>query len=106
MEILTDRLLLEVKTAVQRLEPRASITLYGSRSRAQAGPESDWDFLILVDGPVGEQRAAAIRHQLYEIEWTHGEVLNAVVRGREEWESPLYRAMPFRQNVERDGILL
>lgn len=106
MGLLTERLLQEVKTAVRRLEPGASIKLYGSRSRAEARPESDWNFLILVDGPVNEQRAQVIRHQLYEIEWTHGEVLNAVVRSREEWNSPLYQAMPFRRNVEREGLLL
>ncbi len=101
-----DRLLQEVKQAVQILEPGASVKLYGSRSRQEAGPESDWDFLILIDGPVSEQRADLLRHRLYEIEWEHGEVLNTVVRSREEWNSPLYRAMPFRQNVEREGILL
>jgi hypothetical protein len=47
-----------------------------------------------------------IRHQLYEIEWESGEVLNVIVRSREEWNSPLYAAMPFRQEVERDGVLL
>ena len=55
---------------------------------------------------MSEGRADAIRHQLYEIEWASGEVLNAIVRSREDWNSPLYTAMPFWQNVERDGVLL
>jgi predicted nucleotidyltransferase len=99
-------LLKRVKQAVHAVEPEAEIILYGSRSRHEAGPESDWDFLVLVDGPVSDARADAIRHRLYEVEWESEEVLCAVVRSREEWHSPLYRAMPFHQNVERDGIPL
>jgi predicted nucleotidyltransferase len=60
-----DRLLQEVKRAVQALEPSAEVKLYGSRSRQDAGPESDWDFLILVDGPVSATRADALRHGLH-----------------------------------------
>ena len=66
------------------VEAEADIILYGSRSRHEAGPESDWDFLILVHGPVGDARADAIRHRLYEIEWESGEVLCAIVRSRED----------------------
>lgn len=99
-------LLRRVKQAVREAEPEAKVVLYGSRARQDAGPESDWDFLILVDGPVDDARADAVRHRLYEIEWESGEVLCAVVRSRLEWNSPLYRAMPFHQNVESEGVLL
>jgi len=99
-------LLKRVKQAVYAVEAEADIILYGSRSRHEAGPESDWDFLILVHGPVGDARADAIRHRLYEIEWESGEVLCAIVRSREDWHSPLYCAMPFHENVERDGVPL
>lgn len=95
-----------VKRIVQEAEPGAEIILYGSRARQEAGSESDWDFLVLVDGPVSEARADAIRHRLYEIEWETGEVLSAVVRSRQEWRSPRYRAMPFWQNVQREGVTL
>jgi len=99
-------LLSRVKETVRAIEPEAEIILYGSRSRHEAGSESDWDFLVLLDGPVGDARADVIRHRLYEVEWESGEVLCAIVRSREEWRSSLYRAMPFHQNVERDGVPL
>jgi uncharacterized protein len=101
-----EELLQRVKQAVHDAEPGAEIILYGSRARQEAGSESDWDFLVLVDGPMSEARADSIRHRLYEIEWESGEVLCAVVRSRQEWQSPRYRAMPFRQNVEREGVTL
>ena len=99
-------LLRRVKQAVHEVEPAAEIILYGSRSREDAGAESDWDFLVLVDGPVNDARIDTIRHRLYDLEWESGEVLCSVVRSRVEWDSPRSRAMPFHQNVEREGILL
>jgi predicted nucleotidyltransferase len=43
-------LLERVKHAVHEVEPEADIVLYGSRARGDAHAESDWDFLILLDG--------------------------------------------------------
>ncbi len=99
-------LLRRIKQAVREIEPESDIILYGSRSREDAGSESDWDLLVLVDGPANDARVDAIRHRLYELEWESGEVLCAIVRSHQEWNSPRYRAMPFRQSVERDGITL
>ena len=101
-----EELLDQVKKTIIEVEPDADVIIYGSRSRQEAGPESDWDFLVLLDGNVEQKRIDNIRHRLYEIEWEHGEVISCIVRSREEWNSPLYQAMPFRQNVEREGIVL
>ncbi len=95
-----------IRQAVCAVEPGAEIILYGSRARGDAGPESDWDLLILVDGPVDGDRKTAIRHRLYEVEWDSDEVLTSIIFNREDWHSPLYQAMPFHQNVDRDGIFL
>ncbi len=95
-----------IRRAVRAVEPRAEIVLYGSRARGDAEPDSDWDLLILVDGPVDGERKTTIRHRLYEVEWESDEVLTSMIFSREDWNSPLYRAMPFHQNVDRDGIPL
>lgn len=101
-----EELIKKVKEAVYELEPGAQIILYGSRSRGDSTSESDWDFLILVDGPVTDQRTDRIRHRLYEIEWVHGEVLSSIVQNRRKWNSFPYRAMPFHEKVENEGTLL
>lgn len=96
----------QVKRVVREIEPDAEIILYGSRAREDSNAQSDWDFVILLDGPVNDERIDNIRHRLYEIEWENDEVLCCIVRTREEWNSIRYANMPFRQNVEREGILL
>ncbi|MCP4656752.1 MAG: nucleotidyltransferase domain-containing protein [bacterium] len=96
----------QVKQVVRGVERDAEVILYGSRSRGDARSDSDWDFLILVNGPVDDEREDAIRHRIYEIEWASGEVLCSVICDREEWDSPRYRAMPFHQSVDREGMIL
>ena len=101
-----DELIEQIKQTVHEMEPDAEIILYGSRTRGDAISESDWDFLILVDGPISDERTDRIRHRLYEIEWESEEVISSIVRNREEWNSDLYQAMPFHQRVQQEGIRL
>ncbi|MFH0823512.1 MAG: nucleotidyltransferase domain-containing protein [Pseudomonadota bacterium] len=101
-----EELLQEIGTAVRGLEPEAEIVLYGSRSRGEAAPESDWDLLVLLDGPVNDERTDRIRHRLYEIEWENGQVISSIVRSRDDWNAGFYRDMPFRKAVEQEGIRL
>ena len=99
-------ILRKVKDAVRTIEPDAEIYLYGPRSRQDARSDSDWDFLILVEGMVDTVRTDRIRHVLYEIEWETGEVLSSIVRCREDWHSSKYQFIPLRINIEREGLLI
>jgi len=101
-----EALLGQVKRAVCEVAPGAEVILYGSRARKDSSVESDWDFLILVDGRPDDDHVDRIRHALYEIEWDCDEVICSVLRSREEWNSPRYKSMPFHQNVAAEGILL
>jgi len=101
-----NELIEKIRQAVREVEPEAEIILYGSRSRGDAISESDWDFLILVDGPMSDERTDRIRHRLYEIEWESGEILSTIVRNREEWNSDLYQTVPFHRRVQQEGIRL
>lgn len=101
-----EKLLEQIRRTVREVEPDAEIILYGSRSREDAIAESDWDFLVLVDGPLSDERTDQIRHRLYEVEWESGEVISSIVRNREEWNSGIYQAMPFHQRIQQEGIRL
>jgi predicted nucleotidyltransferase len=98
-----EKLLEQVKEAVHEVEPDADIILYGSRSRGDSVSDSDWDLLILVDGPVSNERTDRVRDRLYDIELESGAILSSIVRSRDEWNSPRYRSLPFRQRVEQEG---
>lgn len=102
-----DKVLLDrARAAIEELEPAAQVILFGSRARGDAGPDSDWDLLVLVDGVVDSQRADAISQHLLELQSETGACLSAIVHSREEWGSPLSRAMPLHENIDRDGLAL
>jgi uncharacterized protein len=103
---LNGALLDQIRAAIHEIEPAAGIILYGSRARGDAGAGSDWDLLVLLDGPVDYARATDVRHRLYDLELARDDcpVLSAIVRSKGDWESPRYRAMPFHANVEREGL--
>lgn len=100
------KLLDHIKKNVHDIEPNAEIILYGSRARHEAGSESDWDLLILVDGDVDHERVRRVRHHLYELELETDEIISSIVENRQTWNSSLYQAMPFHENVEREGIVI
>ena len=101
-------LLRQVVAAARALEPAAQVVLYGSRARGDAAPDSDWDLLVLLDGPVDRARDAAVRRRIYAVERSTDAcpVLSVLVESRQDWESPALRSTPLHTSVERDGIAL
>lgn len=96
----------KVKSVIGEIVPDAEIILYGSRARGTETAESDWDFLILVEGAVDEALTDRIRHRLYEVEWETGEVISSIIRSRAEWESLPHRHTPFHEVVASEGVVL
>ena len=104
-----DRELLQrVKRAVLAAEPGAQVILYWSRERGDAAVDSDWDLLVLLDGPVDYKRADALHDRMYELELSEEDcpVLSTIVRGKEEWNNRQTGAMPLHSNIEREGLEL
>jgi predicted nucleotidyltransferase len=78
------------------------VILYGSEARGQAGPESDIDFLALLNGPVnfGQDLRTCI-HALYPLVLELGRPIDVRPVDADVFESqefPLYRI------VKREGI--
>jgi len=96
----------EVKQIVREEFPSAEILLYGSRARGDAHPESDWDFLILVDSDEELQKAEPVKRQLDALEWESGEAITTIFRTKDDWNQSLTRATPFHKNVETESVSL
>jgi len=99
-------LLRRCKEAIRRVVPDADVILYGSRARGQAHEHSDYDILIVVNGPVDMALREEILSAVYPLELDTGALLTLLTYDKRQWNSPLYCAMPFHKNVEREGILL
>ncbi len=99
-------LLREYKHLIQQLVPGATVLLYGSRARGTAGPESDWDILVLTDEPLSMAEHDAVRDALYELELAHEIVASLLFYSKSEWNDPLHQAMPLHEEIRREGIVL
>ena len=99
-------LLLRCRESIHKISPRAKVILYGSRARGDAIPESDYDLLVLVDHPVTLKEEDIFRQQLFPIEIEIGCVFTLNAYHLSDWDSVLYKVMPFRQNVEREGLII
>lgn len=99
-------LLNRCKKAIRQVVPDADVILYGSRARGDAGEYSDYDILVLTGGPSDIPVHEKMVSIIYPLELDTGAVLTLVVYNRQQWDSPLYRAMPLHKNIDREGVLL
>jgi predicted nucleotidyltransferase len=99
-------ILLNCRDAIRGIDRTAEVILYGSRARGDATEESDYDLLIVSDGPATIEREDRLRRALYDIQLETGTVITVILVNRADWETPLYKAMPLHQNITREGISL
>jgi predicted nucleotidyltransferase len=99
-------ILREVRQAIQRVLPGATVYLYGSGARGTREPDSDLDLLILTEARVSRAEELAVAEAVYELELARGVVISTVHYERAEWEAPLMRATPFWNRVEAEAVRL
>lgn len=97
--------LLEAKEEIARRFPLVSARLFGSKARGTSDPESDVDVLFVLEG-LDWEAERAVYEICFHAGLEHDTLLAPVVMSREEAESPLTKATPFYQTVEREGVTL
>jgi predicted nucleotidyltransferase len=100
-----DRLAIEraAKILYQHFSARR-VVLFGSKARGDDDPESDIDLLVLVDGPVDLKLKHWMRQSLYAVGLELAVCFGTLVVSSQEWEHGVYRVMPIRREIERDGV--
>ena len=88
---------------VRALAPSAAIWAFGSRARASAHPESDFDLCLVVPEVTRE-----LRDGIYAIAWEigfdEGHVLAPIVLSEEDFERAPLSASTLVANIHREGI--
>ena len=95
-----------IKARVRQKDSSAEVILFGSHSRGQATPDSDWDILILLNrDQVNRATEKEFRDELFDIELEAGEPISAFVFSKQDWETK-HAISPLYQSIARDGIRL
>ena len=93
------------EVAKTTLPKGSTLLLYGSRARGDAGKDSDWDLLILLDKPeLSESDYDNISFPFTMLGWNIGELISPQMYTKKDWESISF--LPFHKNVEHDKIVL
>lgn len=100
------RLLEKCRDIVVSIEPGAEVILYGSYVRGEAGPYSDYDIFILVDGSLTRELEDRISFAIYDLEYDSDVILSVHVYEKSFFQSPLGKVMPLFNNVRAEGVLI
>jgi len=80
------------------------VYLFGSWARGDAGPDSDYDLLLVVPDSADATRRRS--RLAYEVLWETGRAADIVVLTRGDFESRLHLAASLPATVAREGRLL
>jgi len=94
-----------IRQAVNEIDQKAEVFLFGGRARGEERIDSDWDILVLADYPIDIMKERTFRNHLYDLELETGEPLSIFVYSKSDWRTK-QKATPFYQNVTSEGIVL
>lgn len=91
-----------IKSTAEQIMPIGStVLLYGSRSRGDFSPDSDWDILILLDKDrISNEDYDRYAFPFVALGWEMGEELSTIIYSKKQWQS--YGYTPFYKNVENE----
>ncbi|MCY2928241.1 MAG: nucleotidyltransferase domain-containing protein [Planctomycetota bacterium] len=104
--MVSQTILARIKSILQDAfkERLAGVILYGSEARGEAGPDSDIDLLVLLNGPVDSwPDIRTCTDVLYPLELELGRPIHATPTDRHVYEAQEWRLYRF---AKREGIAL
>ena len=96
----------QCKRTITDVVEDAEVILFGSRARGDAKKDSDYDIIVIANCSVDIAIEEKIISTMFPLELETGYLFTLIVFSKNQWSSPLYKAMPFHKNVEREGVLL
>ncbi|MEN0050985.1 MAG: nucleotidyltransferase domain-containing protein [Bacteroidota bacterium] len=98
-------ILSKIKKAVQSVDEKAKVILFGSRARGDYQSDSDWDLLILPREKVSYELEDQFRELIYDLELEYEQVFSIFLFPLSKWmagasPSPLY------DNIREEGVMI
>jgi predicted nucleotidyltransferase len=84
--------------------PVEQVILFGSKARGVADQESDIDLLVLTSRKLDWRDEDAITAALFDVELAHDVVISTLIIPADEWATGVYRVLPIRHEIDRDGV--
>jgi predicted nucleotidyltransferase len=93
----------DIRQLKRQLIPNEKLFLFGSQSRGDARPDSDWDLLLLLN----KQEITLEDERLYaypftNLGWNYGAYFSVKLYSENDWQKRSFT--PFYKNVEQEGI--
>ena len=91
---------------VERFADKVALYLFGSVARGDFHRESDIDVLILYGGELTREIEKEILKITFEIELEEDVVFGLLIESKNEWQTPLFQAMPIHKVIDEEGMLI
>lgn len=96
----------EFKERIKKEFPEANFILFGSKISGQDNEFSDIDVLVLLDKQIDTFLERRIFNIGFEVGLKHNVVFGIIAEEKTFWNSDLAKAMPFYQNVAKEGLII
>jgi len=94
----------QLKLLISERLPLRQMVLFGSRARGDADPDSDFDVLVVIDGPADRSARETVSDCAWETGLDHGIVIAPIVVCRDEWENGPERYSLLAEAIRAEGV--